>query len=584
MNTMTSRTSTTNVRPGGVDRTAETRAWLRARRGAGRARRFGYVAYVVLVLLLGWYGLFAIGLLQELGHRRPLTEHAEAIARMLPSGLVCLALAGLLVTVRDALWRGPVTPPRPDVDWLLALPVRRRPVLLPWFILSAGVWTLAALLIGFVGALLIASADLGDIGALTLACLGPAACLALLAVAAAAVVERSRGAADRLHRATPILLLVGLLSAVQAGLAAQGHRARMLEAVELWSGPWGWAAQPVLAAAGQDVPLWPAALVLLLAATAAALAHAGKAVAELPATVLRSRARASGGVLAGILAGDLRSVRLAMTGGLEARGRGRVERWVARLAPPRSPRLLVAWRDTVALLMAPRRAGLMLLLLALAGAAASASAGIRGGMAHLAAAAAALLGYFAASALLEPARLDADVTRRTAWSPRPYERIALAHALVPTLALVATGGLLAVPLALAGLPSAPLVVLAAAPVLVAAGLLSAYRSPVPAWVLHSGPLLADTGPIISMLWYAVGPLTGVTALTLLLSGPLPTELPPAAAPWARLAICWLLAALMLRWTVGRARKLVRDECRSTKYTSASAGSTSRSGRTNQDLI
>ncbi|MER6504056.1 hypothetical protein ABT218_33145 [Streptomyces sp. NPDC001455] len=122
---------------------------------------------------------------------------------MLPSGLVCLALAGLLLTVRDALWRGPVTPPRPDVDWLLALPVRRLPVLLPWFILSAGVWALAAPLIGFAGALLIAAADLGDIGPLTLACLGAAACLALLAVAAAAVVERSRRAADRLHRASP---------------------------------------------------------------------------------------------------------------------------------------------------------------------------------------------------------------------------------------------------------------------------------------------------------------------------------------------------------------------------------------------
>ncbi|MFJ9590592.1 hypothetical protein [Streptomyces acidicola] len=35
--------------------------------------------------------------------------------------------------------------------------------------------------------------------------------------------------------------------------------------MELWSGPWGWAAQSVLAVAGRDVPLWSAALVLLLA-------------------------------------------------------------------------------------------------------------------------------------------------------------------------------------------------------------------------------------------------------------------------------------------------------------------------------
>ncbi|MFF5158475.1 hypothetical protein ACFY3N_19970 [Streptomyces sp. NPDC000348] len=263
------------------------------------------------------------------------------------------------------------------------------------------------------------------------------------------------------------------------------------------------------------------------ATTAIVLAYAGKTVAELPTTVLRSRARASGGVPAGILAIDMRSARLAMTGGPESRSRGRIERWAAGLAPPRSPRLLVARRDTVALLMAPRRAALVLLLLVLAGAAAVASARARGGTAHLAAAVAALLGYFAASNLMEPARLDGDGARRAAWSPRPYERIALAHALVPTLALAATGCVLAAPLALSRLPSAPLV-FAAVPVLVAAGLLSAYRPPVPAWILYSGPLLADAGPIIAVLWYAVGPLTGITAL--ILSGPLPADLPPAAAP------------------------------------------------------
>ncbi|MGW0819127.1 hypothetical protein ACWD00_39005 [Streptomyces viridiviolaceus] len=133
-------------RTGGVtDRTADTMQWLRARRGAGRARRFAYAAYVALFLLLGWYGLFVIGLFYEIGHRRPLADSADAIARMLPSGLVFAALAGFFLTLRDALWRGPVILPRPDVDWLLALPVRRGPVLLPWFVLSAGIWALAAL-------------------------------------------------------------------------------------------------------------------------------------------------------------------------------------------------------------------------------------------------------------------------------------------------------------------------------------------------------------------------------------------------------------------------------------------------------
>ncbi|MEV7795791.1 hypothetical protein AB0O68_27930 [Streptomyces sp. NPDC087512] len=542
----------------GADRTAETTQWLRARRGAGRARRFAYVSYVALVLLLGWYGLFVIGLFHEIGHRRPLADSAGAVARTLPSGLVLAALAGIFLTVRDALWRGPVILPRPDVDWLLALPVRRRPVLLPWFALSAGIWALAALLLGFVGALLVAAADLGRIGLLAPAFLGPAVCLALLAVAGAAVVERFRKAADLLHRATPVLLLVVLLSAVQTGAAAQGHRSKALETVELWSGPWGWAAQPVLAAAGRSAPLWPMALALLVAATAAALVYAGKVVDEVPVAVLRSRARASGGVLAGILAVDMRSVRLSMTGGLEVRGRGRVERWAARLSPPRSPGLLVAWRDVLGLLMAPRRLGLMVLLLVPAGAAAVAAAGTRGGTAYLAAALAALLGYFAGSQLLEPARLDADDVRRTAWSPRPYERLALGHALVPALVLAAAGCLLAVPVALSGHATAPLIVLAAAPVLVAAGLLSAYRSPVPVWVLAGGPLLADAGPILAMLWYAVGPMAGVAGLTVLLAAPFPAGVPQAADPLGRVAACWGLALLMFRWALGRARRRVRS--------------------------
>ncbi|MFJ4685229.1 hypothetical protein [Streptomyces sp. NPDC088789] len=532
-----------------VDRTPATRAWLRARRGAGRVRRFAYIAYVLVVLLLGWYGLFAIGLSRELGHDRPLERYADAVARLLPTGLVLAALTGFFVTLRDALWRGPVTPPRADVDWLLALPVRRGPVLLPWFALSAGIWTVGALLIAFVGALLVAAAGLGGVGVLTLACLAAALCLAPLAVVGAAVVERSPEAAGRLHRGTPLLLLVLLLVAVQTVAAARGHRLRALETVELWSGPWGWAAQPVLAASGGSAPLWPLALALLVAVTGGALAYAGRVVAGTPAAALRARARASGEVLAGLLAVDLRAARLAMTGGVEVRRRGRVARWAARLSPPRSPALLVAWRDLVALLMAPRRPGLALLMGVLSGAAAAIAAAAEGQGVFMAAAVAALLGHAAASYLLEPARLDADDVGRTAWSPRPYERLALEHAAVPTAVLALGGSLLAAVVR----PEAIALVLAAAPVLVAAGLLSAYRSPVPAWILFSGPLLADTGPFLAVFWYAIGPLVGVSGLTLLLTVPLPA----AADPFARVAACWTLAALMLMWVRRRALRRIR---------------------------
>ncbi|MBQ1092527.1 hypothetical protein [Streptomyces sp. B93] len=131
-----SRTSTTTPPPGGTDRTAQTRSWLRARRGAGRARRAEYAAYVVVVLLLGWYGLFAIGLFQELGHRSPLAEHAEAIARVMPRHAV----------VRR---RPPHQHHRPAPAPVRPLPRVPPPAAAPWAGLAA-CWLLAALLLRWV--------------------------------------------------------------------------------------------------------------------------------------------------------------------------------------------------------------------------------------------------------------------------------------------------------------------------------------------------------------------------------------------------------------------------------------------------
>ena len=49
----------------------------------------------------------------------------------LPAGLTALALLVLLMLVRDALWRGPVTVPGATVDWLLGTLVDRRRLLRP---------------------------------------------------------------------------------------------------------------------------------------------------------------------------------------------------------------------------------------------------------------------------------------------------------------------------------------------------------------------------------------------------------------------------------------------------------------------
>ncbi|WP_151769583.1 hypothetical protein [Streptomyces abyssomicinicus] len=527
------------------DRTAEVRAWLRARRGAGRRQRFASRLWTAVVLLAGWYGLFLAGLLAEV-RERPFAAHADVSGDVLPAGLAAAAAAVLWATVRDALWRGPVTPPRPDVDWLLALPVRRRAVLLPWWALSAGIWAVAALLLGVAGAALLAATGLGALGPLTAACAGGALCTALLAVASATLVQRSRRAAGAVHRVTPWAVAALLLMGVQAVAAARGERARWLETAELWSGPWGWAAQPVLAAAGGAAPLWPVAALLLVSLTAAVLALAVRHVGDIPAGTLRARARAADGVLAGLLASDPRVVRLATARAREARGRGRTARWAGSLTAPRSPRPLMAWRDTVALLAAPRRTASAVALLLLAAAVVTTAGG-----GPAATAVAALAVHGAAARLLEPARLDGDDPRRAAWSPRPFEWTVLAHAVAPTAVLTAVSTVVGAGAALLGegRPALPFLV-AAVPVLVAAGLVSAYRPPTPAALLYGSAALAGAGPALALLRHAAGPLTGVTAVTALLGG---TQGPTAV----RTVACWAVAAAMLAWARRRARALVR---------------------------
>ncbi|MGW0927991.1 DUF6297 family protein [Streptomyces sp. NPDC002644] len=537
------RTPVDGERAGGPerapDRTAEVRAWLRARRGAEARRRFVSRLYTAVVLLGGWYGLFLAGLLAESG-QRPFAVHAAVTEAVLPAGLTTAAALVVWATVRDALWRGPVTPPAPVVDLLLTLPVRRRTFLLPWFWLSAGIWSTAGLLLGLVGAGLLTATGLGDLGPLAAACLGCALCLALLAVSVAAVVQRSRRAADAVHRVTPWAVAALLLGGAQAVAAARGgDRVRWLETAELWSGPWGWAAQPVLAAAGGTAPGWPVAALLLTAATAAALWTALRCVGGIPGETLRARARAADGVLAGLLAADARVVRLATARARGDRGRGRLARWAGRLAAPGSPSLLVVWRDAVSLAVAPRRTGTALLLLLLAVAAA--------GRGPLATVAAALAAYGAAARLLEPARLDGDDPRRATWSPRPFERIAVAHAVVPVTVLTAVGVLAA---AATGGGPVPGWLLGAVPVLVAAGLVGAYRPATPAARLYGSPALAGAGPMLALLWNAAGPVAGVLTATAAAGG--------AEGPGpVRILACWAVAAALLLWARRRARALVR---------------------------
>ena len=171
--------------------------------------------------------------------------------------------------------------------------------------------------------------------------------------------------------ASPVTLAAAILLGGLAAWAGLGRLPAAVAAVVLWSGPWGWAAQPVLAVAGQAVPAglagnpapwWPLALALLAVAALAALACADRAAAGVPAAALRARARTLGAMSAAALSMNTRGVATAYG---EAGGTRRAR---FRLPPPRRRELVMLWRDLLALLRSPARLVSAVLLALLAAA------------------------------------------------------------------------------------------------------------------------------------------------------------------------------------------------------------------------
>ena len=175
------------------------------------------------------------------------------------------------------------------------------------------------------------------------------AILGLLGVAGAALVAGS----ERVDRATRRAAWPSV--AVAAGLVLLADSSPTGRHVALWSGPWGWAVQPLAGTAAA----WPVAVVLLAALTAAITALAVRRRGATPTERHLVRAEARGGAVAAIYSMNARYVRRSLTavsaGPVAARGAN-------RLKPPRSPRLAIAWRDAIAALAVPQRLGEALVL------------------------------------------------------------------------------------------------------------------------------------------------------------------------------------------------------------------------------
>jgi Family of unknown function (DUF6297) len=501
------------------DSTDATISLLRELRRAGARQRAANAAYwiYIIVLIAALYGGARIAAAaHDLRHPPPPTAQTPHVLHAAPYVLAALALLLLLVLVRDALWRGPVTLQQPAVDWLLDTPVSRGRLLRPRFRVSALVATLAGAAVGIVPAAALVGLGLGGhspghVLRLTGAATASTALLFILGTGLAGLAERYPASWPWLRRATaPAAGLIAVLGGLAAWAAAGGLPAAVADVV-LWSGPWGWTAQAMVALSGGSAPLWPLSTVLLGAAALAAIFGAERAAAAVPGAALRARARTIGAMSAAVLNMDTRGIALAYTdAGVPRRVR-------FRLRAPRRRELALPWRDLLAVARAPARLlGAAALALAAVGLIAVAS---HAGQVSLVPAVSALaLGYLAAAWLCEGARLDAEDTRRSAALPFRFESLAWWHAIVPCLVLFVVAGVPVVAVAIAaGNPSLIALLAVTVPVLVTGALVNVFR---PRFMpdLFGGfeTPVGNSAAILVLFWLILGPLIAVVPLAVLL--------------------------------------------------------------------
>jgi hypothetical protein len=337
-----------------------------------------------------------------------------------------LALVALLAVTRWGAVQGPVIFSVADVAQLLGAPLRRAELVLGRLIRGLLLWSGAAAVVAGLVVVGVAGHHRGVDPVRAAGFVVASAILGLLGVAGAALVAGSA----RVDRATRRAAWPAVL--VAAGLILLASASPAGRHVALWSGPWGWAVQPLVGSAAA----WPVAVALLAALTATITTVAFRRRGATPTERHLLRAEARGGAVAAMYSMNARYVRRSLT----AVGAGPVAgRGARRLAPPRSPRLAVVWRDAVGGLAVPQRLGEAL------GLAAGGTAVVLVNGAHpVAVAAGALMIYAGASRLLEPLRAETDQPGRVRVLLRTsIGKVLVQHALVP-LAVVAIGALLAI--------------------------------------------------------------------------------------------------------------------------------------------
>ncbi|MEU5212390.1 DUF6297 family protein [Streptomyces sp. NPDC020742] len=493
--------------------TAEALGYLRgATQARQRAQRRGnaVVLYgvVVVAALLGTPYLLAAANASRAGRGR--SALAEQLLTALPVTLPSVLAIVLFLTLRDAAWRGPVLVDLPTAFWAVPQPLLRRSLLMPRFVTSVVLATLAGAVAGAVAGFLLATGTDGSWLAATAAGAWAGSAAGLGSAAAGVLVERHDSAVARIGRrlfvlgwtAAAGLLGLSVLSFFQDLPAWFG-------AVLVWSGPWGWAGQPLLAALGGTAPGWPVASALLVAVILWGVRKAGRSVALIPGESLRRRALVVSQVTASLFSLELRQAKFSVQGTHRHRSRP-----VLRLPAPRARWLVIPWRDATGLLRAPGRPAWAAVLLVAAVVLTATMDGPSLRLQILCATGALGAMYLAAAQLAEPARVDSDDPRRSTNLPCSPGSLGLWHAAVPaglllTGAAAGLAGCAAAGLWHPGLPALPLCV----PTMVGAALVSAYRGAMPPHVaIGVETPFGNTAPLQMAAWYLRGPL-GALLLT-----------------------------------------------------------------------
>ena len=474
----------------GDPRIAAVRAWWRVRRpGPPLGKRLDTIYMVAITT----------GILGALLYSTASSALGSWLTpTTLPEWGPAVALVALAGVARWGTWQGPVVFAAPDIPFLLGAPLGRRALatrpLTRALCASAGIAAVVAAVtlvgLGGDGRGVDAAPAAGLVAGLAL--------VGLLGVAGAARVQCSARWSRSIAVALPASVALGAVLVFVASSGATGRR------VVLWSGPWGWAVQPV-ASDGTAASLL--ALGLLVAAAGLAMAAAARGFAPCPTERHAVRAEARSGAVASAWALDARTARLSLRQAAGAR-RTRARH---HLRAPRRSALAVPWRDATSALRAPQRTLGCTALAAAAGAVAIVAAD------HPAAQMLAVLGaYVAASIMLEPLRQEIDQpSAARVLLRRPFGRILLGHVAVPVAVLAAGTILAGLGVTVAGaLPARggaiAVAAVAVVPVIVLCAALSSRRGGrLPVSVLALGTTGDPSGGGIVIAWLLAWPAAAV---------------------------------------------------------------------------